>query len=67
MARKKIVKPTAAEARRIEGRLQSKYPQMYESAANAREKRAVSGLSSGDRNELLKMVGKKLKAIYRSK
>lgn len=64
---KKIVKPTAKEAARIKGRLQKQYPQMYESAATSREKRAVRGLGKMDREALLKMVGKKLKKIYRGK
>ncbi len=66
MARKKIVKPTQAEQKIISRRLKRQYPQMYESAATAREKRTVSGLSKGDRSALLKMVGKKMKKIYRS-
>jgi len=64
---KKVVKPTAKEAAVIKRRLQKKYPQMYESAATAREKRAVSGLGKMDRAALLKMVGKKLKKIYKEK
>ena len=63
----RTVKPTASEARRIKSRLQSRYPQMYESAANKEEKKTASTLSPGDRKELLKMVGKKMKKIYRSR
>lgn len=65
--RKKIVKPTAAEARRIRNKLQRKYPQMYESAATSRERKQVKHLGKMDRKALLRMVGKKLKKIYRSK
>ncbi len=64
---KRIVKPTMEEAVKIKRRLQKQYPQMYESAATSREKRAFRGVGKMDRKELLKMVGKKLKKIYRSK
>ncbi len=64
---KRVVKPTAKEAARIKQRLQKQYPQMYESAATTREKRTVRGLGKMDRKALLKMVGKKLKKIYRGK
>lgn len=65
--RKKVVKPTAAEARRIKSRLQNKYPQMYESTVTSREERTLRGVRGKmDRKALLKMVGKKLKKIYRS-
>ncbi len=66
MARK-VVKPTAEEAAKIKRRLQKQYPQMYESAVTKREKRQVRGLGKADREALLKMVGKKLKKIYKTR
>jgi len=67
MARKKIVKPTAREQRIITGRLQRKYPQMYETTMTSREKKVISRASKSDRKALEKMVGKRLKKIYRGK
>jgi len=64
---KKIVKPTEAERRKITGRLQQKYPQMYESIPSAREKHAFKNLSADDKKTLMAMVGKRLKKIYRKK
>jgi|GEM_PF-4568598 len=65
MARKKIVRPTLREKEKIVARLKRKYPQMYESAMTARERKQLRGLSASDRKALEKMVGKKLKKIYR--
>ncbi|KKL27896.1 hypothetical protein LCGC14_2380580 [marine sediment metagenome] len=66
MARKKIVKPTFAEAKKIKARLQRQYPQMFDYPAAS--KAAVKHLSPGDRKVILeKTVAKKLKKIYRSK
>ncbi|MCK4820550.1 hypothetical protein KA005_32595 [bacterium] len=66
MARK-IVKPTHREKGIIRGRLQRKYPQMYESAITSRERSRLKGLSPGDRKEMERMVGKKLKKLYGGK
>lgn len=63
--RKKVVKPTPKERKKITARLKRKYPQMYESAMTARERGRLKGLSPGDRKALEVMVGKKLKKIYR--
>jgi len=66
MARKKIVKPTAAEQKKITVRLKRKYPQMYKPIGlSIREQRAFKNLSAADRKALEKMVGLKLKKIYR--
>ena len=66
MARRKIVKPTLAEARKIKKRLERQYPQMFEYPAGS--KAAVKHLSPADRKIILeKTVAKKLKKIYRSK
>jgi len=67
MARKKIVKPTSAEQRKITARLQRKYPQMYETRMTKREKKVISRASKSDRAALEKMIGKKLKKLYRGK
>jgi len=58
---KKIVKPTAKEQKIITARLKRMYPQMYEPKAT------FKGLSPGDRKELERVVGKKLKKVYRKK
>ena len=67
MARRKIVKPTAAEQKIITRRLQKKYPQMYETRMTKREKKVISRASKSDRAALEKMVGKKLKKLYGGK
>jgi len=64
---KRIVKPTAREAKKIKGRLMGQYPQMYDPNISAQEKKAYKKLKKLDRAKLLKMVGAKLKKIYRSK
>ena len=64
MARRKIVKPTAAEQKKITKRLQRKYPQMYETRLTKREKKVISRASKSDRAALERMVGKKLKKLY---
>jgi len=61
---RKVVKPTHKEKEIIRGRLQRKYPQMYESAMTAAERSRLKGLSPGDRKEMERMVGKKLKKLY---
>ena len=63
----RVVKPTVREKEIISRRLKRKYPQMYESAITAREKSRLKGLSPGDRKEMERMVGKKLKKIYGGK
>ena len=65
--RKKVVKPTAKEQKRITVRLQRKYPQMYESAIGKAEQKVFSRAASADRKELEKMVGKRLKRKYKKK
>ena len=65
--RSKPVKPTAAEQRKITQRLQRKYPQMYEPMLTRAEKKVISRASKTDRAALEKMVGKRLKKIYRKK
>ncbi|MCK4828324.1 hypothetical protein KA005_72010 [bacterium] len=67
MARKKIVRPTPAEQRKITARLKHKYPQMYETTMTKYEKAAIKDLVAADRKALERMVGKKLKKLYRSK
>ena len=66
MARKKIVKPTLKEAKKIKARLQRQYPQMFESAMGTREKKVISRASPADQKALERMVGKRLKAIYKA-
>ena len=67
MARKKIVKPTLKEAKLIKARLIRQYPQMFESAVGTRERKIISRAAPGDRKALERMVGMKLKKIYRGK
>jgi len=67
MARKKVVKPTPKEKKRITARLQKKYPQMYETKLSKREKKQFARASKADRAELEKMIGKKLKKLYGGK
>jgi len=64
--KKKTVKPTEKELSKITARLMAKYPQMYESATTEAESEKLAGLSPGDRKELERMVGKRLKRRYRS-
>ena len=65
--RKKVVKPTSEEQRKIDVRLQRKYPQMYETRMTKIEKKVISRASEADRKELERMVGKRLKRKYRKK
>ena len=66
MARRKIVKPTLAEARKIKKRLEKQYPQMFKYPAGSRA--AVKHLSKADQDIILeKTVAKKMKAIYKKK
>ena len=67
MARKKIVKPTLAEARKLKARLERQYPQMFESAVGTRERKVISRAAPVDRAKFERMVGRKLKKIYKSK
>ena len=67
MARKKTVKPTLAEARKLKARLQRQYPQMFESVAGAAQKKQITRAAPTDQKKLLRMVGMKLKKIYKSK
>ena len=67
MARKKTVKPTLKEAKRIKARLQRQYPQMFETIAGAVQKKQISRAAPTDRAKLERMVGMKLKKIYRGK
>ena len=67
MAKKKAVKPTAAQAKEIKGKLQKQYPQMYNPNLSAHEKKAYDKLKKADRAGILKTVGAKMKKIYRSK
>ena len=65
--RSKPVKPTAAEQKKITKRLQRKYPQMYEPMLTGAERKVISRAAKSEREALERMVGKKLKKIYRSK
>jgi Leu/Phe-tRNA-protein transferase len=67
MARRKIVKPTPVEQKKITKQLQRKYPQMYEPMLTRAEKKVISRAAKSERKELERMVGKRLKKIYRSK
>ena len=67
MARRKIVKPTAAEQKKITKRLQRKYPQMYEPMLTRAEKKVISRAAPTERKALERMVGKKLKKLYGGK
>ena len=58
---KKIVKPTLAEAKIINTRLQKMYPQMYQRPAG--EIQMLRGMSATDRKKTVRMVDKKLKHI----
>ena len=65
--KKKVVKPTAKEQKRITARLQHMYPQMYESKVGTRERAIIGRASPGDRAALERMVGKRLKRKYGKK
>lgn len=65
--KKKTVKPTAKEQRTITSRLQHKYPQMYEPAMGAAEKKVISRAAPGDRAALERMAGLRLKRKYKGK
>lgn len=65
--KKKVVKPTEKEQKIITQRMQRKYPQMYEQALTKVEEKQLSRATPGDRAELLKMIGKRLKGKYRKK
>ena len=67
MARRKIVKPTVTEQKKITARLKKKYPQMYEPMLTRAEKKVIGRASKADRKELDRMVGKKLKKLYGGK
>lgn len=67
MAKKKIVKPTASEAEKIKRRLMKQYPQMYKKDMTAAQRRVIESAPADTRKSLLKMVGDKMKKIYRSK
>ena len=70
MARKKVVKPTFAEAKKIKTRLQRQYPQMFEMAASPGTRKQLKKtqiMDASSSKALEKMVAKKLKKIYRSK
>lgn len=65
--KKKVVKPTAKEQQIITGRLQKKYPQMYEPMITRAERKVFSRAAPAERKELERMVGKRLKRKYRKK
>lgn len=66
--RRKPVKPTIAEQKKITARLKRQYPQMYEPAISPGTKKQLGTVrSAADRKALERMVGKRLKKIYRSK
>jgi len=65
--KKKIVKPTAKEQKRITARLQRMYPQMYEPAMTAGTRKVISRAAPSERKALERMVGKRLKRKYKGK
>ena len=65
--KKKVVKPTDKEQKRITARLQKKYPQMYEPTLSAVQKKVYSRAAPAERKELERMAGKRLKRKYRKK
>ena len=65
--RKKVVKPTAEEQKKIDVRLQRKYPQMYEPNLRTAQKKVLLRAAPKDRKALEKMVGLRLKRKYRKK
>ena len=65
--KKKVVKPTVKEQKRVTSRLQKKYPQMYEPMLARAEKKVFSRAAPTERKELERMVGKRLKRKYRKK
>lgn len=67
LKRKKVVKPTAEEQKTITARLQRKYPQMYEPAMTAAERKVISRASPSDKKALVKMIGLRLKRNYKKK
>lgn len=67
MAKKKTVKPTISEAERIKRRLIKQYPQMYKKDMTPAQRRVIDSAPADTRKALLKMVGDKMKKIYRSK
>ena len=63
-SRKKTVKPTAGEQKKISARLKRKYPQMYTAYGSKAERAAYESLSPGDKREISKLIGLKLKKKY---
>lgn len=65
MARKKkLAKPTLAEAKKIKAALQRQYPQMFQRPAGEIE--MLRGMTPVERKKLVRMVAKKQKAIRSS-
>lgn len=65
--KKKIVKPSAEEQRKITPRLQRQYPQMYETAMTSAERKVIGRAAPSERKALERMIGKRLKRKYRKK
>ena len=62
MARKKkLAKPTLAEAKKIKAALQRQYPQMFQRPAGEIE--MLRGMTPVERKKLVRMVDRKLKNI----
>ena len=62
--RRKVVKPTVGEQKKISARLKRKYPQMYTAYGSKAERIAYESLSPGDKREISKLIGLKLKKKY---
>jgi len=66
--KKKVVKPTPKEKKRVTARLQKKYPQMYTPTGWSKTQRKVySRATPADQREIAKMTGLTLKRKYRKK
>ena len=65
--RKKVVKPTTEEQKKIDVRLQRKYPQMYEPNLRTSQKKVLLRAAPKDRKALEKQFGLRLKRKYRKK
>ena len=67
LRRKKVVKPTSEEQRKIDARLKRKYPQMYEPMLTKVQRKVYSRAAPAERKELERMAGLRLKRKYRKK
>ena len=66
--KKKVVKPTVKEQKKIGARLRRKYPQMYKPVGMSKQQqKAYDVLSPADKETMKKMRGTTMKKIYGKK